>query len=356
MAEAKLQNKYDINELRGRPLGRVLVKMGKLTREQVHEALEKQKETGGPIGDILVEMELIDSDTRALALAFQQGMEFVDLGHFDIEPNVISQIPAQMANAYKVIPLEYDKDTNHLTVAIASPDNFRATDDLRTLMGYSVTAKVAEPAALEASLMKYYDVEPESIADLINEVAGDDQLNILENRGESIDLATIKEMADSNPVKTPRQHCAAGGDPQPARATSTSSRSRTSSRCDTASTASSTKCSPPPKSIAVAIASRVKVMAGLDIAERRLPQDGRIELVVNGNPVDLRIAVLPTMFGESVVMRVLDRSNVQLDLDRLGLREDDLRLFRQLIHRPHGIIVVDGPDGLGKDNDAVTRL
>src|SRR5437879_4635689 len=105
---------------------------------------------------------------------------------------------------------------------------------------------------------------------------------------------------------------------------------------------------PPPAHIAPAISSRIKVMANLDIAERRVPQDGRIELSVNNQPIDLRVSVLPTMFGESVVMRVLDRSNVQLDLDKLGLREDDLATFRQLIHKPNGICVVTGPLGSWK--------
>jgi type IV pilus assembly protein PilB len=113
---------------------------------------------------------------------------------------------------------------------------------------------------------------------------------------------------------------------------------------------------PPPRAIAVAIASRLKVMSNLNIAERRVPQDGRIELVVNGNPVDLRVSTLPTMFGESVVLRVLDRSNVSLDLERLGMREDDIRLFRQLIKRPHGIVIVTGPTGSGKTTTLYSAL
>jgi len=113
---------------------------------------------------------------------------------------------------------------------------------------------------------------------------------------------------------------------------------------------------PPPRSIAVAIASRIKVMSNLDIAERRMPQDGRIELVVNGAPVDLRVSVLPTSFGESVVMRVLDRSNVSLDLERVGMREDDIRVFRQLIKRPNGIVIVTGPTGSGKTTTLYSAL
>jgi len=113
---------------------------------------------------------------------------------------------------------------------------------------------------------------------------------------------------------------------------------------------------PPPSHIAAAISSRIKVMANLDIAERRIPQDGRIELSVNNQPIDLRVSVLPTMFGESVVMRVLDRGNVSLDLDRLGMREDDLNLIRQLIHKPNGIVIVTGPTGSGKTTTLYSAL
>ncbi len=345
----------DISKLRGRPVGRVLVKMGKVTRDQVHEALDIQKEKSGPIGGILVDLGYIDAKTLSLALAYQIGMEYVDLESIDISEEVIRQIPVQMANAYKVVPLDYDESSNHLTVALGSADNFRATDDLQTLMGYSVTAKIADPEALDGALLKYYDVEPESIGELINEIAGDEQLALLENRGESIDLETIKEIAESNPVKRLVNMVLLEA-----------IRNRASDihfepfedeykmryRID----GLLYEMIPPPKSIALAIASRIKVMSNLDIAERRKPQDGRIELVVNGNPVDLRVSVLPTMFGESVVMRVLDRSNVELDLEKLGLREDDVRILRQLIHRPNGIVIVTGPTGSGKTTTLYSAL
>jgi type IV pilus assembly protein PilB len=354
MAESSTK-KVSVADLRGRPLGRILVKMGKLTREQVHEALEKQKETGGPLGQILVDLEWIETQTRTLALAYQVGMDFVDLGKVEVPDEVVKQIQPQVATSYKIIPLDYDPKTNQLSIAMASPDNFRATDDLRTLMGFNVTAKLADAEAIESALMKYYDVEPESFADLLNELAGDDDLSALEDRGESIDLDTIREIADSNPVKRLVNMVLLEA-----------IRNRASDihfepfeeefkmryRIDGVLY----EMLPPPRSIAVAIASRIKVMSNLDIAERRLPQDGRIELVVNGNPVDLRVSVLPTMFGESVVMRVLDRSNVQLDLDRIGMRDDDLQTFRQLIHRPHGIVLVTGPTGSGKTTTLYAAL
>jgi type IV pilus assembly protein PilB len=344
-----------IDELRGRPLGRILVKMGKVRRDQVHEALEIQEAKGGPLGQILLDLGYVQADALTLALAFQAGMEYVDLSKTDIPEEVIKQVPAQMAKAYKIVPVEYDQAGNHLTVALASADNFRATDDLQMLMGFRVTAKIAGPEELERALQKYYEVEPESIGELLNQLAEDQQFAGMENRGESIDLDTIKEMAESSPIRRLVNMVLLQ-----------SIRDRSSDvhfepfedefkmryRID----GHLYEMIPPPKSIAVAIASRIKVMANLDIAERRVPQDGRIELVVNGQPVDLRVSVLPTMFGESVVLRVLDRSQVSLDLERLGFRDDDLRVVRQLIRRPNGIIIVTGPTGSGKTTTLYSGL
>ncbi len=359
MAESSNNNKvnwaeFEVDQLRGRPLGRVLVKMQQITREQVHEALEIQKTEGGVIGQILVDLGHIDDTTRAMSLAFQAGMDYVDLESKDIPDAVTAQIPAQMAKAYKVVPVDYQPDGNHLTVALASADNFNATDDLQTLMGFRVTAKIADPEQLEKALLKYYDVE-QGIGDLINEMAGDETFSALENRGESIDLDTIKDLAESNPIKRlvnmvlleAIRNRASDVHFEPFEDTFQMRYRIDGVLYDML---------PPPKTIAVAIASRVKVMANLDIAERRLPQDGRIELVVNGQPVDLRVSVLPTTGGESVVMRVLDRSNVSLDLEQLGLREDDLRIFRQLIQRPNGIVLVTGPTGSGKTTTLYAAL
>jgi type IV pilus assembly protein PilB len=345
----------DVSALRGRPLGRVLVKMGEITRDQVHEALDVQKQKGGPIGQILIDLDYITDDMRTMALAHQMGMDTVDLADSEIAHDVITLIPPQMANAYKIIPLEYDSETKSLTIALASADNFRATDDLRTLMGFNVTAKIASPTQLRAALLKYYDVEPESIGDLINEIAGDEQLSMIAGGEHSIDLDELREVADSNPVKRLVNMVLLEA-----------IRNRASDihfepfeneyfmryRID----GMLYEMLPPPKSIAMAIASRIKVMSNLDIAERRLPQDGRIELIVGGRPVDMRVSVLPTMFGESVVMRVLDRGNVSLDLERIGFREDDLQLCRQLIKRPNGIVIVTGPTGSGKTTTLYSAL
>jgi type IV pilus assembly protein PilB len=348
-----------IAELKGRPLGRVLIKMGKLTREQVHKALEIQQEQKNkgirtPIGQVLVEMGLITERERNMALAAQDGVESVNIPA-DIPKDVISQLPAQMAQTYKILPLAFNPATKTLKVAVGSTDNFRALDDLRTLMGFNVTPVLADPEAIKAALFKYYDVKSESITDLLGEMSNDQSLTQLQNRGDSIDMDTLKEMADSNPVKRLLNMVLLQGIKEKAsdiHFEPFEEEFKMRYRIDGVLY----EMIPPPKHIALAITSRIKVMANLDIAERRLPQDGRIALVVEGKQIDLRVAVLPTMFGESVVMRILDRSNVQLDLEKVGMRDEDLKNFRQLIAKPNGIVLVTGPTGSGKTTTLYAAL
>ncbi|MGA2496738.1 MAG: GspE/PulE family protein, partial [Tepidisphaeraceae bacterium] len=242
-----------------------------------------------------------------------------------------------------------------LVVAMANPDNFRAVDDLRSLMGYNVVVKMGDADAIEKLIGKLYHAQAEGMGEILSELSNDDALKDLGKRGESIDLETLKEAADSNPVrklinlvllqaikdKASDIHFEPFEDEFKMRY-----------RID----GILYEMMPPPAHIAPAISSRLKVMANLDIAERRMPQDGRIELMVNNQPIDLRVSVLPTMFGESVVMRVLDRSNVSLDLDKIGMRDDDLQMFRRLIHKPNGIIIVTGPTGSGKTTTLYSAL
>ncbi len=180
---------YNVKELKGRALGRVLLKMGKVTRDQVNQAIEVQKQRGGPVGQILVDLGYIDDRTRNLALGFQAGMEYVDLSSLEVPGEVIAQIPAQMANSYKVLPVDCDQSAKRLVVALASADNFRAADDLRTLTGFEIVSRITDGDQLEAALAKYYGLETTSagamgsIGELINEIVGDEQLAQLENRG-----------------------------------------------------------------------------------------------------------------------------------------------------------------------------
>lgn len=345
-----------ISQLKGRPLGRILIKMGKVTRAQVSEALDLQKRKRGPIGQLLIEMGHVEEKDVHMALAAQVGMESITLGNIDIEKHVIEMIPSQMAHSYRIVPTEYDAETNTLGIALSSPDNFQATDDLKTLMGYNVVARITTQEDMTDALNRFYpEEEAETINELISEIGEDADLAKFKDRGESIDLDELKEMAASNPVKKLVNLVllqAIRDKASDVHFEPFEDEFKMRYRIDGVLF----EMVPPPKYVAMAIASRIKVMANLDIAERRLPQDGRIELLVEGRPVDLRVSVLPTMFGESVVLRVLDRAHVNLDLEKLGFREEELGIFRQLIQKPHGIVIVTGPTGSGKTTTLYSAL
>ena len=348
-----------IEQLRGRALGRVLIKMGVLTREKVHECLTIQKQRHGTvqIGQIFLELGLIDEKQLQIALAAQRGMEYVNLDSSNIPLDVIEKVPAQMAKTYHLIPIEYNQEQNELCIVLDNPDNFRATDDLGTLMGFKVTAKITDSDALENALTKYYEAreEKEGINELIDEIQGDSFLAEFEGRNQSIDLDELKELSESNPVKKLLNLVllqAIRDKASDIHFEPFENEYKMRYRIDGVLY----EMIPPPKYIATALSSRIKVMANLDIAERRLPQDGRISLTVQGNPVDLRVSVLPTMFGESVVLRVLDRTQISLDLEKLGLRQDGLNVVRQLIHKPNGIVIVTGPTGCGKTTTLYSAL
>lgn len=346
-----------VTELKGRSLGRILIKMGLLTRDKVHKCLAIQKQKGGGIrlGQIFIEEGLIKPRDLRIALAGQRGMEYVDIEGLEIPSDVVKHVPTQMAQTYKIIPLEYNKSLNQLTVVMDNPDNFRATDDLSTLMGFKVVAKISDEDSIKAALDKYYSAEDEGISELIGEIEGDQSLVGLAGRDASIDLDELKDAAESQPVikllnlvlmqairdKASDIHFEPFEEEYKMRY-----------RIDGVLY----EMVPPPKHIAMALSSRIKVMANLDIAERRLPQDGRIPLVMGGNPVDLRVSILPTMFGESVVLRVLDRTQVDLRLDMLGLGEQDRETVSQLIRKPNGIIIVTGPTGSGKTTTLYSAL
>ena len=352
--------KLDPSELKGRRFGRVLTKLGKVTRDQVHEALgiqksRKQKGQNILIGQVLMELGHITEEDVLEALAGQAGMRMVHLSNDDIPDEVIEALPAESAKTYQVVPIDYDAGSRRITVAMKSPDNFQAVDGLRLLLGFKVDAVVAPPNEVDEILTKRYSGEGPTIANMISELDESETLSALEGRGDSIDLEDLARAADDNKVirllnlvllqaikdKASDIHFEPFEDEFKMRY-----------RIDGVLY----EMIPPPLHLALPIVSRIKVMANLDIAERRLPQDGRIELVVNNAPVDLRISVLPTMFGESVVMRVLDRSNVQLSLDKVGLRGDDLDRVRETIRKPNGIVIVTGPTGSGKTTTLYAAL
>ncbi len=343
----------NVAELKGRKLGRVLTKLGKVTRDKVHEALAIQKTRKVPIGQLLVELGYCSERDISEGLAAQSGLGYADLKSLSISDEAREALPADTVKTYQVVPIEFNERSKRLTIAMKTADNFRAVDDLRLLMGFNVEAVVAEEAQIDAIISEHYS-KTESIGDAIGNMAESDKFKGLDS-DKSIDLDVMEEAAGSNEVVRllnlvlmqaikdrasdihfePFEH-----------------EFKMRYRIDGVLY----EMVPPPKHLGPAITSRVKVMSNLDIAERRLPQDGRIELAVQGRPVDLRVSVLPTMHGESVVMRVLDRSNVELALDRVGLRPDDFATFDQLIRKPNGIVIVTGPTGSGKTTTLYAAL
>jgi type IV pilus assembly protein PilB len=358
MGKMKIAQKMpSIEQLRGRTLGRILIKMGILSREKVHECLKIQSQRQGKvqIGQIFLELGIVDENQLQIALAAQRGMEYLSLDGIDIPPDVVEKVPAQMAKTYHIVPIEYNKEQNELSVALDNPENFRATDDLSTLMGFKVTAKITDSDVLEKALTKYYETQDENINELIDEIQGDSFLAEFEGRNQSIDLDELKELSESNPVKKLLNLVllqAIRDKASDIHFEPFEDEYKMRYRID----GILYEMVPPPKYIAAALSSRIKVMADLDIAERRMPQDGRISLTVQGNPIDLRVSVLPTMFGESVVLRVLDRTQASFDLGALGLRPEDHELVRKLIRKPNGIIIVTGPTGCGKTTTLYSAL
>ena len=296
---------------------------------------------------------LINEDQLLQALAEQNGLKVANLQEAKPQPEALAAVPETMADVYKILPLSLKDKV--LTIVIGDPANMSSVDDLRNLLSLNeVIALLATPAAIAEAKAKFYAGKEESIMDVIQELEADTSLGGRQKES-SIDLASLAEIADAAPVrklinmvfllaikdKASDIHFEPFEDEYKMRY-----------RCD----GTLYEMVPPPRHLAMAIASRIKVMSNLDIAERRMPQDGRIELNVGGNPVDMRVSILPTLFGESVVIRVLDRTNTSLDLNKIGMEPEMLAQFREIIAKPNGIILVTGPTGAGKTTTLYSAL
>ena len=351
-----------VAELQGRPIGRVLTKMGKCSREQVMEALKVQqtlaaKGNRSPVGRILIDLGYVKEADLSIGLAAQKGYEAADLRGIDIPKEVIAAIPPQMATTHKVLPIKFDKAKRTITVAMSNHENFRALDDLRTLMGYTVTAKIADGELLEKLIQKHYNAAADSLGDILGELQTDESLKDLKKgAGASIDLEVLKDAADSNPVRKLINLVllqAIKDKASDIHFEPFEEEFKMRYRIDGVLY----EMMPPPSHIAPAISSAAsrswRTSTSPSGACRRT---GVSSSTVNNQPIDLRVSVLPTMFGESVVMRVLDRGNVSLDLDKIGMRDEDLAMCNQLIRKPNGIVIVTGPTGSGKTTTLYSAL
>ncbi len=338
-----------------RKIGQILIDLGFLDEEQIWDILEEAKNTGTLTGQVAISRGLVTEEQLLQALAEQQGLKIVDLTEVKPTTDVLALVPETMASVYKILPLSVQDGV--LTVASGDPSARTALDDLRNFLGVKeVKAMIAPPKAIEEATTRAYAGKEESILDLIQQLENDTDLGNLSHRKEtSIDLESLMEIQDAAPVRKLLNMVmllAIKDRASDIHFEPFEEEYKMRYRCDGVLM----ELVPPPRHLAMAIASRIKVMANLDIAERRLPQDGRIELNVGGNPVDMRVSVLPTMFGESVVIRVLDRTVVQLDLNRIGMDPVTLTRFRELIHKPNGIVLVTGPTGSGKTTTLYSAL
>ncbi|MDZ7620461.1 MAG: ATPase, T2SS/T4P/T4SS family [Patescibacteria group bacterium] len=332
-----------------RRIGQVLVDLGFISDGQLEMLLDEQQQRAGELlGQIAINLNLLNEEQLAQALAEQMNMQVVSLGDMVLTPDVIGMLTEPMAQLYRVIPIAF-KD-NALTLAMCEPQKLSVVDELRSFLGYEIRPVVATERDVKKALDRYYTSGGESVETLIADMEQDDELRAavkaLETDG-PLDLSSAEALADSAPVRkllnmvlllAIRDH-ASDLHFEPFE-----NEFKIRIRADGVLY----EMVPPPRHLALAITTRIKVMANLDIAERRLPQDGRIRLSVGGHPVDLRVSVLPTMFGESIVMRILDRSVVMLDLNVVGMDPTTLALFREAIRRPNGIVLVTGPTGSGK--------
>jgi len=340
-----------------RRLGQVMVDLGYIAEDQLE--LLQQEQRGRPedsIGKIAEEMGFATDEQVATAVAEQLGLKTVVASELELDPEVLALISEPMAQMYRIVPIAFAD--NRLTIAMCDPENLQVQDELRSLLGYDIEVVVCTEHDIAGCLSRYYDSESESVEKIVADMEDDEALKKAAQeieQGGPIDLTSVEALADSAPVRKLLNMVlllAIKDHASDLHFEPFEDEFRIRIKADGVLF----EMVPPPRHLAFAITTRIKVMASLDIAERRLPQDGRIELNVGGHPVDLRVSVLPTMFGESVVMRVLDRSVVSLELANVGM--DDLLMagFREVIHKPNGIILVTGPTGSGKTTTLYSAL
>lgn len=340
-----------------RKLGQILVDLGFITDDHLEMLVEEQSQNPGQlIGQVAQEMGLVTEEQLNQALGEQFNIQALDIEGYPIPQDAKEVISDAMAQLYRVIPLKLEDDV--LTIASCDPQNLAMQDELRRFLGLQIRLVVAPEAQVLKLIDKHFNSDTESIESLIKGLEEDDELKsastALSGDG-PINIDDINELVDSAPVRKLLNMVlllAIKDQASDIHFEPFEDEFRIRIKADGVLY----EMVPPPRHLAFAITTRIKVMANLNISERRMPQDGRIELTIGGHPVDLRVSVMPTLFGESVVCRVLDRSVVSLDLNNVGMPADIMTEFREVLDRPNGIILVTGPTGSGKTTTLYSAL
>jgi type IV pilus assembly protein PilB len=328
----------------GTPLGALLIEEGLITDAQLDAALVEQAKTGRPLGRILIEQGTISETELVRTLAHQVGLEFIDLNDVTIDGSVTSIVNESLARRYQAIPIGWDD--GRLVVAMADPSNVFAVDDIRSLAGAEVHSVVATASQILEIIERIFrdSGEVDEIMAAAKDEADDD-----------VDLSNLSEVVEDAPIVkfvNLLVNQAVNDRASDIHVEPTENDLRIRFRIDGVLH----EVMRSPRSIQAGVISRLKVMADINIAERRIPQDGRITMKANGRAIDLRVATLPTVYGEKVVMRILDKSQAVLKLEDLGFLPESLNRFEQSYRKPYGTILVTGPTGSGKSTTLYATL
>jgi len=331
-----------------RRLGDLLVADGLLTAEQLKKALAEQKGSPEKIGSVLVRLNFVNEDQLIGFLSRQYGVPSITLAQLDIESDVLKLVPAPIARKYEVIPVR--KMGNSLALAMADPTNVFALDDISFMTNLQVLPLVASQTAIRKAIDRNYESKTEAISSVLSDMQTDlGNVEVVEDgaEGAKVDVFELKESADEAPVVKLVNMVLVDAIQKGASDIHFESYEkifRIRFRMDGVLH----EMLAPPKRLESAILSRLKIMSNLDIAERRMPQDGRIKLRYNTREIDFRVSTLPTIFGEKAVLRILDKDALKLDMTQLGFDEWSLEKFSAVIHQPYGMVLITGPTGSGK--------
>ena len=331
-----------------RRLGDLLVADGLLTAEQLKKALAEQKGSPEKIGSVLVRLNFVNEDQLIGFLSRQYGVPSITLAQLDIESDVLKLVPAPIARKYEVIPVR--KMGNSLALAMADPTNVFALDDISFMTNLQVLPLVASQTSIKKAIDRNYESKTEAISSVLSDMQTDlGNVEVVEDGedGTKVDVFELKESADEAPVVKLVNMVLVDAIQKGASDIHFESYEkifRIRFRMDGVLH----EMLAPPKRLESAILSRLKIMSNLDIAERRMPQDGRIKLRYNTREIDFRVSTLPTIFGEKAVLRILDKDALKLDMTQLGFDDWSLEKFSAVIRQPYGMVLITGPTGSGK--------
>ncbi|MEP6733654.1 MAG: ATPase, T2SS/T4P/T4SS family, partial [bacterium] len=337
-------------------LGDLLVREGLITREQLEKALQEQRQSGTRVGYNLVKLGFIQETELTKMLARQYKMPAVDLSKFEVDPRIAKLIPADVAIKNLVLPLKRDGRT--LTVAMADPTNLGVLDDLKFITRYDIFPVIGGEFTLKGVIEKLYEsVIDTQVADLmsvIDDMGGDDIEVVEEKEEDPTTAALTAQMEDAPVVKLINAILtdAVKKGASDIHFECFEHDIRVRYRIDGALH----EVMKPPMKLKAALISRFKIMAQLNIAERRVPQDGRIKLKMGKKVIDYRVSTLPTLFGEKIVLRILDKGNLTLDLEKFGIEPKAEKDLMEAVSNPYGMVLVTGPTGSGKTTTLYSAL